>query len=249
MSDDSAGAAAGGTPHIEARPGEIAGRVVMPGDPLRARQLAERWLSDARLVSSTRNMLGYTGAYRGVPVSVLGSGMGGPSMGIYSYELFQVYGVERIVRAGTCGGLRPEVAVGDVVFALSASTDSNYAHQYGLPGTLSPCADFGLVEAGVAAARRIGARFAVGAVLSSDLYSRYAAFDAEARWRRWARMGCLASEMETHALYCNAAYFGRRALAVLSCAGSNVSGGAPGPAERERALGQLFEISLEAACS
>jgi purine-nucleoside phosphorylase len=246
MSDDGREAGARGTPHIEAGPGEIAGRVVMPGDPLRARELAERCLADVRLVTSTRNMLGYTGTCRGVPVSVLGSGMGGPSMGIYSYELFQVYGVERIVRAGTCGGLRPEVAPGDLVLALSASTDSNYAHQYGLPGTLSPCADFGLLEAAVAAARRIGARFHAGPVLSSDLFSRYAAFDPEARWRRWARMGCLASEMETHALYCNAAYFGRRALSVLGCAGSNVSGGAPA---RERALGQLFEVALAAACA
>jgi purine-nucleoside phosphorylase len=175
--------------------------------------------------------------------------MGGPSMGIYSHELFEVFGVERIVRAGTCGGLRPEVAVGDVVFALSASTDSNYAHQYGLPGAFSPCADFGLLEAGVAAARRGGARFLAGQVLSSDLFSRYAAFDPESRWRRWARMGCLASEMETYALYCNAAYLGRRALAVLTCASSNVSGGALTAEERETALHSMFEIALEVACS
>ena len=249
MSDDRREAAAGETPHIGARRGEIAAAVVMPGDPLRARHLAERYLTGARLVTSTRNMLGYTGERRGARISVMGSGMGGPSMGIYSYELFEVFGVERVVRAGTCGGLRPEVSVGDVIFAVSASTDSNYAHQYGLPGAFSPCADFGLLEAGVAAARRIGARFHAGQVLSSDLFSRYAAFDPESRRQRWARMGCLASEMETYALYCNAAYLGRKALAVLTCASAGASGGALTAAERETALDAMFEIALEVACS
>lgn len=245
MRDDRSTSHAGGTPHIGARRGDVAATVIMPGDPLRARWIAEARLANPRPFNVLRNMLGFTGELDGVPISVMGSGIGGPSMGLYAYELFDVFGVERIVRAGTCGGLRPELAVGDVVFAVSASTDSSYAQQYGLAGTFSPCADFGMLEAGVAAARRRGARFTAGHVLSSDLYSRYAAFDAEGRWRRWARMGCLASEMETYALYCTAAYLGKRALSVLTCASSQVAGAELGAEERERGLVAMLEIALE----
>ena len=125
----------------------------MPGDPLRAKHLAENFLEGARQFNAVRNMFGYTGTYKGKPVSVMGSGMGGPSMGLYSYELFAFYGVERIVRIGTCGGLTAAVDVGDLVMAMTASTDSNYAHQYKLNGSFSPCADFGLLDAAAAAAR------------------------------------------------------------------------------------------------
>jgi purine-nucleoside phosphorylase len=127
-----------GTPHNSAKPGEIAKTVLMPGDPLRAKHVAGEYLEDARECSGVRGMLAFTGTYRGKPVSVMGSGMGAPSMGIYSFELYSHYDVENIIRIGTCGGLRPDVDLGDILFALAASTDSAYASQYGLPGAFPP---------------------------------------------------------------------------------------------------------------
>ena len=135
-----------GTPHNAAKPGEIAKTVLMPGDPLRAKLLAENHLEQVKEWNSVRNMLGYTGTWQGKPISVMGSGMGAPSIGIYSYELFSHYGVERIIRIGTCGGMIPDVEVGDLVFALAASTNTNYAHQYQLGGSFSACADFSLLR-------------------------------------------------------------------------------------------------------
>jgi len=232
-----------GTPHNAALPGDIAPTVLMPGDPLRARHLVETYLEGAREVTGVRNMLGYTGTWQGRPVSVMGSGMGGPSIGIYSYELFSHYGVERIIRIGTCGGLVPEVGVGDIVFAMASSTNSAYAAQYHLGGTFSACADFGLLERGVAAARELGARFTVGNVFSSDLFSLYSA-EGDEGWQAWARMGCVGTDMESYALYCNAAYLGKKALTVLTCSDSNVTGkGLPAEA-RQTALVTMFKIGL-----
>jgi purine-nucleoside phosphorylase len=241
------GSHSAGTPHNTAHPGEIAPLVLMPGDPLRARHVAEHYLEGAAEFNAVRNMLGYTGRYRGKPVSVMGSGMGGPSMGIYSYELFAFYGVEAIVRIGTCGGLTDALDVGDLAFAMTASTDSSYAHQYGLAGTFSPCADFSLLERAVAAARARGVRHWVGNVYSSDVFSSYSALPPDDGWRRWARMGCAASDMECFALYCNAAYLGKRALTILTCSDSHVSGRAMSPAERQTALQSMFEVALELA--
>jgi purine-nucleoside phosphorylase len=202
----------------------------MPGDPLRAKYLAENYLEDLVRFNEVRNMLGFTGRYRGRRISVMASGMGAPSMGIYSYELFRFYGVERIIRIGTCGGFRPEVDVGDLVFAMSASTDSNYAAQYDLPGTFAPCADFDLLERAVAEARRLGLRFWAGSILSSDIFSLYSAREPARGWEKWAAMGCAATDMECYALYCNAARLGKKALAILTCSDSNVS-----ERDRERA--------------
>jgi purine-nucleoside phosphorylase len=233
-----------GTPHNAAKAGEIAPTVLMPGDPLRARFVAEKFLEDAREFTAIRGMLGYTGSFQGKRVSIMGSGMGGPSMGIYSYELFAFYDVERIIRIGTCGGLTDAVEVGDLVFAMAASSDSNYADQYGLPGTFSPCADFGLLEAAVLEARRRDVRHWVGNVFSSDVFSLYSARGPEEGWKRWARMGCAATDMESFALYCNAAWLGRKALAMFTCSDSNVTRKEMSPEERQTALGAMFEVAL-----
>jgi purine-nucleoside phosphorylase len=188
-------------------------------------------------------MLGFTGTYGGKPLSVMGSGMGAPSIGIYSYELFAHYGVENIIRIGTCGGLVPELEVGDILFALASSTNSNYAHQYDLKGTFSASADFGLLERGVAAARSLGLRFLVGNVFSSDIFSLYSA-EGDEGWKKWARMGCAGTDMESYALYCNAAYLGKKALTILTCSDSNVTGKGLSAAERQTALTAMFKIGL-----
>jgi len=232
-----------GTPHNAAKAGDIAPLVLMPGDPLRARHLAENYLEGAREFSSVRNILGYTGSYRGRMVSVMASGMGCPSMGIYSYELFAFYDVEAIVRIGTCGGMTAALEVGDLAFAMSSSSDSNYAEQYSLPGNFSPCADYGLLERAVGLAREKGYRHWVGNVFCADTFSLYSAAGDEG-WKKWARMGCAATDMESFALYCNAAYLGRKALAMFTCSDSNVSHIEMSPAERQGALGHMFEVAL-----
>jgi purine-nucleoside phosphorylase len=236
-----------GTPHNAAIFGEIAPFVLMPGDPLRAKHVAENYLEDVTQFTALRNVLGYTGSYRGKRLSVMASGMGGPSMGIYSYELFSFYGVESIVRIGTCGGLRPELEVGDLAFAMTSSGDSNYAHQYGLHGSFAPCADYGLLEKAVSIARARGYRHWIGSVFCSDVFSLYSALAAEEGWKKWAGMGCAATDMESFALYCNAAYLGKRALAILTCSDSNVSRAAMGALERQTALESMFDVALELA--
>jgi purine-nucleoside phosphorylase len=236
-----------GTPHNTAKQGEIAPTVLMPGDPLRAKFIAENFLEGARQFNAVRNMFGFTGTYKGKPVSIMGSGMGGPSMGLYSYELFAFYGVERVIRIGTCGGLTDAVDVGDLVIAMTASTDSNYAHQYKLNGTFSPCADFGLLEAAVNSARAKKVPHWVGGILSSDIFSLYSALPPEEGWKRWAQMGCAATDMECYALYCNAAYLGKKALAMFTCSDSNITRKEMSPAERQTALTSMFEVALSLA--
>lgn len=234
------------TPHNSAVPGAVASTVLMPGDPLRAKYVADQYLENAVEFTHVRGMLGFTGTYRGKSVSVMGSGMGGPSMGIYSYELFAHYGVERIIRIGTCGGLTGDVEVGDLLFAQSASTDSNYASQYELPGTFAPCADFALLEAAVATARKLGVRHWVGNIFSSDVFSLYSARGEEG-WKKWARMGCAGTDMECYALYCNAAYLGKKALTILTCSDSNVTRKEMTSLERQTALTNMFKVALEFA--
>ncbi len=236
-----------GTPHNSAKAGEIAPFVLMPGDPLRAKHIADNYLERVTQFTSVRNILGYTGEFKGKRLSVMGSGMGGPSAGIYSYELFAFYGVEAIVRIGTCGGLTPALEVGDLAFAMTSSTDSNYAHQYGLHGSFAPCADFGLLERAVALARGKGYRHWVGSAFCSDVFSLYSALSAEEGWKKWARMGCAATDMESFALYCNAAYLGKKALAMFTCSDSNVSHAEMSSAERQSALNHMFDIALEMA--
>ena len=236
-----------GTPHNAAKGGEIAPFVLMPGDPLRAKHLADNYLEGARQFTAVRNILGYTGEYKGKRLSVMASGMGGPSMGIYSYELFSFYEVEAIVRIGTCGALTSALQVGDLAFAMTASSDSNYAHQYGLHGNFAPCADYGLLERGVAIARARGYRHWVGSAFCSDVFSLYNALGAEESWKKWARMGCAATDMESFALYCNAAYLGKKALAMFTCSDSNVSRAEMSPDERQTALDHMFDVALEMA--
>lgn len=236
-----------GTPHNSAKVGDLAPTVLMPGDPLRAKRIAETMLSNVRQFNAVRNMFGYTGEYRGKKVSVMGSGMGAPSMGIYSYELYAFYGVEAVIRIGTCGGLTPEVDVGDLVIAMTASTDSNYAHQYRLNGTLSPAADFELLERAAQKARLENLRFHVGPVFSSDLFSLYSALPEEEGWKRWGRMGCKATDMECYALYCNAAWFQKKALTLLTCSDSNISHKEMSPEARQNSLNSMIHLALEIA--
>ncbi|AEE17406.1 purine-nucleoside phosphorylase [Treponema brennaborense] len=235
------------TPHNSAEKGQIAATVLLPGDPLRAQYIAEHVFDTAERVTAVRNMLGFTGTWHGNPVTVMGSGMGGPSAGIYSYELFCTYGVQRIIRIGTAGGLQKELQPGDLVLAMTASTDSNFAYQYRLPGTYSPCADFGLLQRAAASARAHNYRFAAGGVFSSDLFSEYNALGAQESWKPWAKMGCLVQDMETYALYCTAAFLGKKALSVLTHTDSCVSGHGLAQEQRLTALEPMFTVALESA--
>ncbi len=235
------------TPHNSASPSEIAPVVLMPGDPLRAEYVAQNYLDNAVRVTAVRNMFGFTGTWQGYPVSVMASGMGGPSAGIYSFELFKFYNVETIIRIGTAGGLQSHLEPGDLVFAVSASTDSNYAYQYRLPGSFSPCADFDLLERAASAARAQGSRFHAGPVFSSDLFSEYNALGPEESWKAWARMGCLAQDMETFALYCNAAWLGKKALSILTHTDSCVTGKSVARDDRMSCLRPMFSVALELA--
>ena len=231
-----------GTPHNEAASGAFAKTVLMPGDPLRAKFIAETFLEDAKLVNNVRGIQGYTGTYRGTPVSVMASGMGIPSIGIYSYELFHFYGVDNIIRVGSAGAISPKLKLRDVVMAQAACTDSNYAKQYGLPGTFAPIADFRLLETAVAVARRLGVEPPVGNLLSSDAFSHKAG-----RTLDWGAMGVLAIEMETAALYCNAAEAGKRALTICTISDSLVTGEELPPADRQTTFTQMMRIALGTA--
>jgi purine-nucleoside phosphorylase len=208
--------------HINASTDAIAKYVLLPGDPLRATFLANELLDDAKLVTDVRNMVGYTGLYKNKEVSIISSGMGSASAGIYSYELFNDYNVDSIIRIGTCGGFKSKIGVGDLIFALSASTDSAYAHQYNLKGTYSASANYSLLEKSVDKCRNLNINFHVGMVFTSDLFSTYNAL-GEDSWTSWAKMGALAQDMETYALYCNAAYLNKRALSILTMTDSCVT--------------------------
>lgn len=229
------------TPHIAAKSSEqIAETVLLPGDPLRAKFIAENFLEDLVQFNATRNMLGYTGYYQGKPVSVMGSGMGMPSIGIYSYELIHFYGVKNLIRVGSCGAYQPDIKVRDIILAMSASTDSNYASQFNLPGTYAPTASWELLKRAVAVADAKGYPVKVGNVLSSDIF-----YDADPEtWKRWAKMGVLAVEMEAAALYMNAAYAGVNALCILTVSDSLVTKEALPAEERERTFTQMMEIAL-----
>jgi len=217
----------------------------MPGDPLRAQYIADTRLKNARKVTGVRNMLGFTGSWEGRDVSVMSSGMGAPSMGIYSFELFSFYGVESIVRIGTCGGMTAAIDVGDIVIAMTASTDSNYAHQYGLNGSFSPCADYALLEKAVASARKRDINHWVGGIFSSDVFSLYSALPDDEGWKKWAGMGCAATDMECYALYSNAAYLGKKALTLLTCSDSNITRKEMTPQERQTSLNSMFDVALD----
>lgn len=229
------------TPHNKANVGDIAKTVLMPGDPLRAKYIAEEFLDNVVCFNTVRNMFGYTGTYKGKTLSVMGHGMGMPSMGIYSYELYDQYGVENIIRIGSAGGLSDEVDLMDIVIAMGASTNSNYASQYKLPGVLAPIADFGLLRTAVEVAEKKQCKVQVGNILSSDTFYTDDSKDNDL----WKRMHVLAVEMESAALYYNAARLGKKALCILTISDHLYSGKELSAEERQTGFRQMMEIALE----
>lgn len=232
------------TPHNNANKGDIAKTVLMPGDPLRAKFIAENYLDSPVCYNEVRGMLGYTGTYKGVPVSVQGSGMGMPSIGIYSWELFNEYDVENIIRVGTAGAVAENVQLRDVIISMSASTNSNYASQYRLPGTYAPTASWSLLSAAVKAAEEKGSRFHVGNVLSSDTF-----YDDADSLAEWLKMGVLSIEMETAALYMNAARAGKNALGIFTVSDCPLKGLSTSAEERQNSFRDMMEIALETAAA
>ncbi len=231
------------TPHIEAKKGDFASTVIMPGDPVRSQYIASTFLEGAKLINDVRGVKGYTGFYKGKPVSVMASGMGGPSMGIYSYELFNFYDVKNIIRVGTIGSISPELHLKDIIIALGACTNGNYARQYGLNGTFCPIADFKLVTAAALECDRRKINYRVGNVLSSDTF-----YDDSASAMTWQKMGVLGVEMESAALYCNAARSGKRAVCICTVSDSFVyKDEIASSDERSTAFTQMMEIALEIA--
>lgn len=228
------------TPHIAAENGAFAKTVLMPGDPLRARFIAENYLEKAALVNNVRGIQGYTGEYKGKRVSVMASGMGMPSIGIYSYELFRFYDVDSIIRVGSAGAMDEKLKVRDIVLAMGACTDSRFAEQFRLPGTFAPVASFRLLRAAVEAAEKAGVPFHTGNVLSSDLF-----YDDSASASEWKKMGVLAVEMESAALYMNAARAGKEALTILTVSDHLATGEQTTAEERERTFTKMIELALE----
>ncbi len=231
--------------HISAAKGDIAERILLPGDPLRARYIAERYLEDARQFNEIRNMFGYTGTYKGKQVSVMGTGMGMPSIGIYSYELISEYGVKDLIRIGTAGSFREDIALGDVVLGIAASTDSNYQHAFELNGSFSPCASWDLLIRAYEANQTVGLPLKAGNIVSCDVFYE----TEEDWWQRWAKMGVMAVEMEAAALYMNAACLGANALAMMTITDHFITGEKATAEEREKANGDMISLALEIAVS
>ena len=229
------------TPHNNASKGDFAKTVLMPGDPLRAKFIAETFLTEPKLVNNVRGVQGYTGTYKGVPVSVMASGMGMPSIGIYSYELFHTYNVQKIIRVGTAGGIAPQVQLRDIVLGQGACTNSSYASQYGLPGTYAPIGDFALLEAAAAHARRLNLHWHVGNLLSSDTF-----YDDSNSTAQWQKMNVLAVEMEAAALYMNAARAGKQALCIATVSDLPLTGASTSAQERQESFTAMMELALEA---
>ena len=231
------------TPHINAKPEDFAKTVLMPGDPLRAKFIAENFLQNAELVNNVRGIQGYTGSYNGEKISVMASGMGMPSIGIYSYELFEFFGVEQILRIGSAGALRAEVKVRDIVIGAGACTNSTYADQFHLRGNFAPIADFSLLEKCVQEAREMGLCYHVGNLLSSDTF-----YDAgEGDTLAWGKMGVLAVEMEAAALYMNAARCGKKALALCTISDSLITEEATDAQARQTSFTDMMELALRTA--
>jgi purine-nucleoside phosphorylase len=227
------------TPHIGAKKGEIAKTVIMAGDPLRAKFMAENFLENPVQFNNVRGMLGFTGTYKGKPVSVMGHGMGIPSIGIYTYELFNFYDVDTIIRVGSAGSLNTDLHVGDLCIAMGACTNSNYGAQYELPGTFSPIADFGLLRGAADTCEKLGYHYKVGNVLSSDtIYSEFPHND------KWMKMGVLAIEMEATALSMNAARAGKRALVILTISDHLITGEVTTAEERQTTFTHMMDVAF-----
>lgn len=231
------------TPHINATPEDFAKTVLMPGDPLRSKFIAETFLTDAKLINNVRGIQGYTGTYQGTRVSVMASGMGMPSIGIYSYELFHFFGVENIMRIGSAGSINHDVKVRDIVMAMGASTNSDYAKQFTLPGTYAPIADYGMLKTAIGVAEEKGSRYHVGNVLSSDTFYDDRA-DAN---EKWAKMGIMCIEMETAALYMNAARAGKHALGIFTISDHILTGESLSAELRQNSFTEMMEIALSTA--
>jgi len=231
------------TVHIGAKKGDIAETILLPGDPMRARFVAEKYLENPVCYNEVRGMYGYTGYYKGKRISVQGTGMGMPSIGIYSHELIVDYGVKNLIRIGSCGSFNENIKVRDVLLAMSASTNSNYASQYDLPGTFAPTASYELLEKAKKTADEKSIPVKVGTILSSDIF-----YDANPdSWKKWAAMGVMGVEMEAAALYMNAAKLGANALAILTVSDSLVTHELTTSEEREKTLTDMMEIALELA--
>lgn len=231
------------TPHIQPNGAKIAKTVLMPGDPLRAKYIADNYLENVEQFNEVRNMFGYTGTYKGKTVSVMGSGMGVPSIGIYSYELYNFFDVETIIRIGSCGALQENVNLYDVIIAQGASTNSSYVEQYNIPGHFAPLADFYLILKAKQKADEIGANTHVGNILSSDTF-----YNADSTFNeKWQRMGILGIEMESAALYLNATYANKKALGIFTVSDHILRDEATTAEERQNSFTQMMEIALEIA--
>ena len=234
------------TPHINAEKGDFAKTVLMPGDPYRALFIAENFLEDARLVNDVRGVKGYTGTYKDKPISVMASGMGMPSIGIYSYELFNFFGVQNIIRIGSAGSYNGNVKIRDIVIAEGACTDSNYAGQFGLPGTFAPIADYNILSKTVKTAENMGLRYHVGNILSSDRFYGDNSLPSSMRPPEcWAKMGVLCVEMEAAALFMNAAVAGKHAAAICTISDSLVTGEKTTAEERQNSFTDMMKLALE----
>ena len=227
------------TPHIGAKLGDIAETVIMAGDPLRVKFMAENFLDDPVQFNNVRGMLGFTGFYKGKRVSVMGHGMGMPSIGIYTYELYNFYGVKTIIRVGSAGSIQHDLHVGDLVVAMGACTNSNYACQYELPGSFAPIADFALVRGAVETCERLGYRYKVGNVFSSDVF-----YSENAHNDKWINMGVLAVEMEIAALYMNAARSGNRALGICTISDHILTGEVTTAEERQTTFTHMMDVAF-----
>ncbi|MBQ3153606.1 MAG: purine-nucleoside phosphorylase [Clostridia bacterium] len=230
------------TAHINGTPADFASTVLMPGDPLRAKMIAEKYLTDATLVNNIRGIGGYTGFYKGKRVSVMASGMGMPSMGIYSYELFNFFGVDHIIRVGTAGALDKEIKVRDVVVGMGCSTDSNYAASFALPGTYAPLCSYKMLNACAESAKEMGIAPRVGNLLSTDVF-----YSGDEVNERWASMGVMAVEMEGAALYMNAARAGKHALVICTVSNHLLTGDEISVQERQNSLDKMITLALETA--
>lgn len=229
------------TPHNNAKENEIAKTVLLPGDPLRAKFIAEHFLKDVVQFNTVRNMFGYTGTYNGKRVSVMGSGMGMPSLGIYVSELYKFYNVEQVIRIGSAGAYSSDCKLFDLVIAQGACTDSNFAHQYNLPGTFSAISSFDLLLKAYNSAKKLNIPTHVGNIFSSDIF--YSASPDE--WKKWANMGCLCVEMETYALYCLAAYYHKKALTILTISDSFITSQVTTAEQRQNSFTNMMKVALD----
>ena len=232
------------TPHNSAKPGQFAKTVLMPGDPLRSKYIAETFLTDPVLVNNVRGVQGYTGKWKDVPVSVMASGMGMPAIGIYSWELFSTYGVENIIRVGSAGAVQDNINVMDIVIAQGACTNSNYFAQFAFPGSFAPIADYELMQAAVESAQERGAIYHVGNIFSSDNFYYAKSYEGT---RAVRRMGVMAVEMEAAALYANAAYLGKRALCICTISDHLYKDEELSPEERQTGFNEMIEIAIDTA--